>query len=332
MTAERHHDPATPPPAAPRYRSASERFMSRSFGLGPGAHADPARVRGYPIDFTAKATEPHPWAGFASDPGRWLWVALIQWALGAYDRWLGGEGEQWLAGAREAADLLIRHQASDGPRDGAWIQTRPYPHTFRVAPPWVSGMAQGEGASLLVRLHLETGETSYAEAAIRALRPLSLQSFNGGASAPLEGGLLPEEYPTRPPSLVLNGAIFGLWGLRDVGVGLGDRDASSAFAEGVDTLTENVDRWDTGFWSRYDLFPHAVTNVASPAYHALHVMQLEATHALAPRPELAAAAARFARYAASPARRTRAFASKVLFRLAVPRSRRLARALPWSRL
>jgi heparosan-N-sulfate-glucuronate 5-epimerase len=305
--------------------------MSRSFGVGPGRHADPAAVRGYPVDFTAKATQSHAWPGFAAEPGRWLWVALIQWALGAYERWLDGDGEEWLAGAGDAAGLLVEHQAGDGVRNGAWIQTAPYPHTFDLAPPWVSGMAQGEGASLLVRMHLETGEDRYAEAARRALRPLAVQSSEGGASAALDSGALPEEYPTEPPSLVLNGAIFGLWGLRDVGVALGDADASTAFGAGVDALAENVDRWDTGFWSRYDLFPHAVTNVASPAYHALHVLQLEATHGLAPRPQLADAAARFARYAASPALRARAFAAKALFRLAVPRSRRLAGVLPWSR-
>jgi heparosan-N-sulfate-glucuronate 5-epimerase len=180
-------------------------------------------------------------------------------------------------------------------------------------------------------VHAETGDERYAEAARRALRPIGVLSADGGASAPLDDRPFPEEYPTDPPSFVLNGAIFALWGLRDVAVGLGDGEAARAFEAGVDALAESIPRWDTGRWSRYDLFPHRVTNVASRAYHELHVAQLEAMNELAPRTELAAAAERFATYAASPARQAGALARKVLFRVAEPRNARVARLLPWAR-
>jgi hypothetical protein len=192
-------------------------------------------------------------------------------------------------------------------------------------------MAQGEGASLLVRVHSETGEERYAEAARRALGPLGRTAGERGASAPLDGALVPEEYPTSPPSLVLNGMIFGLWGLRDVAVALGDSEADSAFQAGVDALAGSIERWDTGWWSAYDLHPHRVRNVASLGYHVLHIAQLEALHALAPRPQLAETAGRWARYAESRANQARAWGGKIAFRLAVPRNRRVARALPWAR-
>jgi hypothetical protein len=139
------------------------------------------------------------------------------------------------------------------------------------------------------------------------------------------------EYPTDPPSFVLNGAIFALWGLRDVALALGDERAGEEFEAGVDALAASIDRWDTGSWSRYDLYPHRVANVASRAYHELHLAQLEAMQELAPRPQLAAAAERFARYAASPVRQAEALARKALFRVAEPRSARVARLLPWAR-
>jgi hypothetical protein len=74
-----------------------------------------------------------------------------------------------------------------------------------------------------------------------------------------------------------------------------------------------------------------VTNVASRAYHELHVSQLEAMDELAPRPELRDAAARFAGYDASRPRVAAALMRKVLFRAAEPRSARIARLLPWAR-
>jgi hypothetical protein len=136
----------------------------------------------------------------------------------------------------------------------------------------------------------------------------------------LDGGAWPEEDPTAPPSYVLNGGIFALWGLYDVGAGLGDADAARAFEEGAGLLAANLHRWDTGYWSRYDLFPHPVLNVASSFYHALHISQLEAMNVIAPRPEFADTARRFQGYAGSRVCRNRAFARKALFRLAVPRN------------
>jgi heparosan-N-sulfate-glucuronate 5-epimerase len=312
---------------AGRYRNPAERFLSSSFKLARGRHVDPDGVRGYPIDFSAKAVGTELLPGFIHYPGQPLWVAHAQRGLGSYERYLDGDGEEWLDAARRAADLLLEHQADDG----GWVQTRPYPHTYVLHPPWVSAMAQGEGASLLVRVRAATGDDRYAGAALRSLEPMRRPSGQGGASAELDGRRFPEEYPTEPPSFVLNGAVFALWGLRDVAVGLGDGEAAREFETGVDALAASIHRWDTGSWSRYDLYPHRVPNVASRAYHELHVAQLGAMDELAPRPELRDAAARFAAYDASRARRAEALARKVLFRIAEPRSARVARLLPWSR-
>ena len=310
-----------------RDRSRIQRFLSSSFEVERGSQVDPGGVRGYPIDFRVKALRKTMWQGFDEEAGQHVWVGAIQRGLGCFERYLLGEGDDWLDSARATADLLLREQREDG----GWEHRFHYPHTFDIPPPWLSGMAQGEGASLLVRVHAETGEERYAEAARRALGPLGRTAEGHGASAPLDGALVPEEYPTRPPSLVLNGMIFGLWGLRDVAVGLGDDGAAAAFEEGVDALARSIDRWDTGWWSAYDLHPRRVRNVASVGYHSLHIAQLEALHALAPRPALAEAAERWSGYAESPANRARAWAGKIRFRLAVPRNRRLARTLPWAR-
>jgi hypothetical protein len=314
-----------------RYRNPAERFLSSSFRLSRGRHVDPAGVRGYPIDFSSKADEPSVLPGYREEPGRYLWVAHAQRGLGCFERFVAGEGEEWLDAARGAADVLVRNQSEGGRHDGAWVQLRPYPHTYKIEAPWVSAMAQGQGASLLVRIHAETGDERYAAAAARALRLMSVPSAEGGASAELDGHPFPEEYPTDPPSFVLNGAMFALWGLRDVAVGLGDGDARRTFAAAGDALAANIGAWDTGSWSRYDLYPHRVLNVASMAYHELHVAQLEAMQELAPHEQTARAAERFARYAASSRRRAAAMARKALFRVAEPRSARVARLLPWAR-
>lgn len=298
-----------------------------TFFLPVGERFDAQAVRGYYIDMRVKANAPV-----------WQWndnrthVDAIQWGLGCFERYLAGEGDIWLDAARGHADELVESQHPDGPQAGGFLHHRAFKHTFPLRPPWISAMAQGEAASLLVRIFHETGDERYAETAVRALLPLSVDSVDGGVRATLDGLPFPEEYPTQPPSFVLNGAIFTLWGAHDVGVALGEATARTTFEQGIDMLAKNLHRWDLGYWSRYDLFPHPVVNVASSFYHDLHINQLRAMHSLTRRPEFVQTAERWERYAASSLCSRRAFAHKALFRLLVPRNQKLAKRLPWSPL
>ena len=285
----------------------------------------PGEVRGYHIDFRVKAHE-RGWNPERVAPHA-FWVVTAQWGLGAYERFLAGDGERWL----EIALRIGRHLVERQRGDGGWAYEVPFPHTFRLRAPWLSAMAQGEAASLLVRLHRETGDGEFAEAAVRGLAPMSVPAEEGGVLARLDDGVFLEEYPTTPPSFVLNGAFFAVWGCYDVWKGLGSDDAGRLFGEALATLTANIRRWDTGFWSRYDLYPHPIANVASSMYHVLHLSQLDAMDRIAPHPQLTAARERFAGYLESRASRARAFAQKAAFRLLVPRNPKLAARLPWAR-
>jgi hypothetical protein len=291
-------------------RSQGGGFFSTTFGQPAGTLVGEG---GYYIDFRVKAPVPR-WPP-PQLVGADLWVVTAQWGLGAHEHFLHSEDETWLAGALGAGEKLVAEQREDG----AWVHSRPYPHTYRLSPPWLSAMAQGEGASLLVRLYAATGDERFADAALRALGPLAKPVDKGGVLASLDGGPWYEEYPTTPASYVLNGGIFALWGLRDVGLRLSDEFARRAFEEGLDCLAAHLHWWDTGWWSVYDLHPHRAKNISSPAYHELHITQLGAMQAVEPRAQLSTTLARFERYAASRVSRGRALAAKVAFRLLVPR-------------
>jgi hypothetical protein len=301
-----------------------------SFRLPVGSHVEPGSVRGYYIDLREKAEVagwPPPWFPF---PGYHRYIALGQWGLAAVERHVAGEPGDWLEAAVRGGEYLVSEQIGGGARAGAWVEPESYPHTFRMRGPWLSAMAQGLCVSLLVRLHLQTGRDEFAEAAARGLAPLDVPTAEGGALALLDGRPFPEEYPTTPASYVLNGAIYALWGVYDVAVGLDDERAQGAFAAYVDTLALNIGRWDSGYWSLYDLYRHpGVRNIASLSYHTLHINQLRALHELAPREELALAADRFEGYSARRTARMRALAHKVAFRLVVPRNRVIGHRLPW---
>jgi heparosan-N-sulfate-glucuronate 5-epimerase len=300
-------------------------FLSSGWSdsLVPGPNVAPGRVRGYHIDLRTKpktSVWPPAWLRPGAD-----FIKIAQWGLGSYERYLEGEGEDRLEFAAAAGRHLVQTQRRSGPHEGGWEFESPYAHTFDLRPPWLSAMAQGEGASLLVRLHAEIGEDLFAEAALLALKPMFLHAAKEGVLAPLGTGWFPQEYPTQPPCHVLNGGIFALWGLHDVWLGLADPHSGRAFEEGVEGLAANLSRWDTGYWSRYDLYPHPVTNVASFGYHLLHIHQLRAMSRVAPNPVFEETARRFEAYARSLRARARAFAKKATFRVIVPRNRLLAR-------
>jgi len=73
------------------------------------------------------------------------------------------------------------------------------------------------------------------------------------------------------PGKVLNGFIFSLFGLYDYAVESESNVAWTSFWEGVETLENNIHRYDTGFWSYYDLLYHKPSPLN---YHKLHISQL----------------------------------------------------------
>ena len=128
-----------------------------SFRAPVGERFEATSLAGYYIDFRSKVAGPHwppPWLG-ADKRGK-MFAAMAQWGLGAFEHFLATDDEQWLAAARGAADHLLGLHQRGGRQDGGWPHDFRYGHTFPLEPPWLSGMAQGEAASLLARIAQRT--------------------------------------------------------------------------------------------------------------------------------------------------------------------------------
>jgi len=288
----------------------ARRSLQSAFSTGPGyepqplgAFVEPGRVAGYFIDFRAKTT-----SATAAAPDALVPAGLAQLALGWWERSLAGEDAALARFLELAAALEARGiPAGDELR---WPYELALPK-YRLRAPWCSALAQGQAASVFVRAGHATGDDRWADAARRAVAPLRPES-DSGLLASTAAGPVPEEVPSDPPSLILNGWIYALWGLWDVAVGTGDAGARTLYEASVDCLRATVDEYDTGWWSRYSLYPHRLTDLAKPFYHRLHVDQLTALHTLTGAAELGAAAARFASYDTTP-RRIAAVAQKTVF-------------------
>jgi heparosan-N-sulfate-glucuronate 5-epimerase len=298
----------------PGFFSSSERLR-----LLPGSLFEQSERRGYYIDLRAKATPTPTW------PPPWLrpgygHVKLAQFGLGHFEHYAANGDEQGLSLACSAGDHFVATQVrTEGPQLGGWRHEFAYTFRAPLRPPWLSAMSQGQAASLLTRLFAATGDARYAEAADLALRPMQVSADAGGVLGTIEGSPFLEEYPTSPQSHVLNGAIFALWGVRDAALMAGDPQTEKLHSDLVSTLAATCARWDTGRWSRYDLFPRRPTNVSSSFYHQLHISQLSVLQTLYGGSEFGNLAARFERYQARARLRRAALVQKIAYRLVVPR-------------
>jgi heparosan-N-sulfate-glucuronate 5-epimerase len=271
--------------------------LSRGPGYEPqpvGKRFDADHVRGYYLDLSSKTT-----SATAGAPERLVPAGLAQLALGWWERSLSGE-ERALE-AFDSTRRLLLDQASSRGDALVWPYEVAVPK-YGLRAPWFSAMAQGQIASVFVRAAIH--DEGAADTALRALRPLLDRTEPFVVDR--RGGPVLEEAPTTPPSCVLNGWIYALWGVRDVAVGLGSREAAALFAESLDALLAALEDYDTGWWSRYSLWADG-RDLAKPFYHRIHVAQLEALHALTGIAEFAAVAARWRGYD------TRAAATRAVF-------------------
>ena len=305
-------DTAAPPKRTPAFHhrvlGGVRAAAGRGRGYEPqpvGRHFDETPLRGYVIDFRAKTV-----AGTAATPAQLSPAALAQLALGWWERVIEGE-PNLLPRFLETTDLL-RGAATRTPYGPLWPYDADLPK-YGLEAPWYSAMAQGQVASVFARASATTNDPADAALAIAAIQPLLRPSVPRLVAQTAEGPVL-EEAPSDRPSRILNGWIFALVGLQEVGAGLRDAEAAEAFAEGIATLERTLPRYDVGWWSRYSLYPHRFVDLAKPFYHRLHVAQLDALYRLTGVAAFAETSARWAAYD-RPIPRSRALAQKAIFRI-----------------
>ncbi|MBL7092566.1 hypothetical protein ISS22_01200 [candidate division KSB1 bacterium] len=214
------------------------------------------------------------------------------------------------------ANWLLEH-AKDGPNKSAvWFYQFDLPF-YDIKAPWISGMAQGQAISVLLRAFQISGEKKYLEAAQAAWRIFDVKVKDGGIISEFPDGLpLIEEYPSSSKrSSVLNGFIFAIFGVYDYFVYLQDKDAQKKFHLFIESLKENMFRYDSGYWSYYELAnPRRLT---AKFYHRIHIKQLESLFRITNDPFFKQFAERWQKYLFSPFSNFKWFLKKVHQKLVV---------------
>jgi heparosan-N-sulfate-glucuronate 5-epimerase len=243
-------------------------------------------------------------------------IAIAQWGLANYNQCCSTHEEVRAEKAIRAADWLCSNLQQNP--QGCWVWNHHFNWEYRetLRAPWYSGLAQGQGISLLLRAHSYSGQEKYREATERAFVALTRSISEGGVLfEDSQGDLWIEEYIVDPPTHILNGFIWALWGVFDLWRARADATAKTILDRGVQTLRLNLRRYDTGYWSLYEQSGTRLKMLASPFYHRLHIVQLRVMAHLTGESEFAKVADRWESYAHRRANRARAVIEKGVFKL-----------------
>lgn len=244
-------------------------------------------------------------------------IAIAQYGLARYNRYAVTSDAQHLRSSLRQARWLVEHLEQNAHGIRVWQHHFDWHYHGIIRAPWYSGLAQGQGISLLARAFAATGDTRYLRSAEAAFEAFERELGEGGVRWTDDAGKVwLEEIVRHPPTHILNGFIWSLWGVYDWMVLTGSTTARDLYGRCVRTLREAVDRYDTGFWSLYDLSRHGrLRMLASPYYHALHVVQLRVLGQMTQDDRFTLMAERWKGYARRYWKRSYALIYKAIFKL-----------------
>lgn len=182
-------------------------------------------------------------------------VSICQYGLLCLDKFERTNDKKWLENAKHQVGYFLDTALVDNLFEGNGIGL-PYNFSFKdLNAPWYSGMAQGMAVSFLLRYAEIVNDTSVYSACKKIAFVLTQPVEVGGClSRTPENLLWIEEYPNSKLSPhVLNGALFGLFGLMDYCLVFPNQTREKRIlADCIDALQSVLTVYDERNWTRYN--------------------------------------------------------------------------------
>jgi len=208
-------------------------------------------------------------------------IAIAQWGLANYNLWCDTNKKEYYKKFIISAQWLCNNLESNLNDQLVWMHHFDWEYRDTLLSPWYSGLAQGQGLSVLTRAYEEEKDKKYKYAAQDALEPFFKSINEGGVTyEDSNRNKWIEEYIVDPPTHILNGFIWALWGLYDYVICFKDNNVKKLYESYVKTLINELDSYDTGYWSLYEHSGTKIKMIASPFYHQLHIIQLQVMYLL----------------------------------------------------
>jgi hypothetical protein len=243
-------------------------------------------------------------------------IAIAQYALAHYNLFARTNEQKHFDIFLKQVDWLVSNLEMNPKGLYVWNHHFDWEYREVLKDPWYSALAQGQGISALVRAYRKTGQESYMEAAQRAFETFKYGIRNGGVKYTDDKGYVwLEEAIVEPPTHILNGFIWSLWGIYDYYLVTHDADVKQLFDNCVATLKGNLATYDIDFWSLYEHSGTRLKMIASPFSHSLHIVQLRVMYRLTDEEVFKEFAQRWTRYRQNWLYRKASLVYKLVFKL-----------------
>lgn len=238
---------------------------------GIGKFYSKTEVKGYYNDLTGKVSDKTkldnsgiPITTTITGLRAYFPIAIFQYGLGLYDLYLETQNEKILENFMRIADWALNTMTTDGMWDcmGTLNDSK---HLTQ------SAMAQSQGVSILIRAYIQSNQRKYLKKATLALKFMLKDTKNGGTCLYKNNEIIFQEYVSQDNLSVLNGWIFSVFGLYDYVIFTQSKEYENLLNTTIKSLVNNLKKYDRGYWSNYD----QKGTISSPAYHDIHIMQLE---------------------------------------------------------
>jgi hypothetical protein len=197
-----------------------------------------------------------------------------------------------------------------------WNHNFDYEYKQKLKAPWYSGLAQGLGISVLLRAYSETNQQRFKDCYKKAWLSFNKETKDGGVIyIDKNNNQWIEEYIVSPPTHILNGFIWALWGVYDAWKIDNNHEAKILFKKCINTLILNISSYDSNYWSYYEKSNTFLPMLASPFYHKLHIIQLKILGKISNEIIFTNTALKWEKYNKSFYKRNKALVGKGLFKV-----------------
>ena len=179
-------------------------------------------------------------------------VTIAQYALANYKKYLLTQEDKYITNFLIQIEYLRNNFDVIGEDMAGFPYHFPMPH-YGLEPVWYSGMAQGQVVSVLARAYLLTHDKTILPF-IKEVNNFMLYPVSKGGTLTytLEGNVWIEEYPSKEPSLVLNGFMFSILALYDYTHLFPEvSEVYQIYSSCLKSLKESLKYYDTGSWLKY---------------------------------------------------------------------------------
>ena len=244
-------------------------------------------------------------------------IAIAQWSLGNYNLWKKNHSQEYYEKFIQGSDWLHNNLNLNQNNVYVWEHHFDWVYKENLISPWYSGLAQGQGLSVLCRAYNITSDNKYLDSIEKVYQSFLIDVKNGGVTfTDKKGDIWIEEYIIKNnPTHILNGFIWGLWGIYDYWLLTKNQNIKKLFDKYTNTIKQNIDQYDIEYWSLYELSNLKIKMRSSIFYHKLHIVQLKILFKMTNNEKFENISDDWSRYLNQKSNIVRATLMKILFKI-----------------